>query len=1311
MATIKLETITTDYRSFVPDQVLTAEQLNTVFNYLDDQNRLTRICLSGVGIVCGLDVSISGNRITVTEGCGVTTDGDLVKFERENYTHYIPFEDEDAKYSKFKRFDAIEELIPSDSDDANNNNLLSTLDGLENKVVVLYLENYAKEQTPCTSTDCDTQGQEQIAKIRMLLLDKTEVEDLNESDDVFTKHDVLETYLSLPHIPVKRVVLTPKNTEDYTVLMSNYVTSVKNNPSPLSKLEIGLTSLFSEFGPLLQPKSAARKLREILQRLKDVFEFSSKNIPLDIQQRYSFLKDIICTYEEIKVLLFDLRYSCCSSETSFPKHLLLGELFTNKDYLKCRHSFYPSHIIPNADDRLVEINNLLDKIYNLANEYRTEPEELIKITPSKQAANKLSERAIPYYYKTSNNLLETWDYQKTREFISDRNLGYQSNNLSSADAIQNPLDYSLDKHDFYRIEGHLGMDFFEALKNINTIKAEKGLAFDVKVLSINETLESIDESKYQCHFEDLNTILLAFLKEQECLYKDITDFFSAFSTKDPGTNKRYKIQVETEGTTEEERTREETGIEFTGERPPLSRTTGLETRNFGIGGFETGKTGNQKFTGGLFDSQTFETRNFGTKNFGTKEFGGIPLVMYQPLDVVEENILDEEDSIGRIIKEVITKNPDREAGTIIREIKDKVELIEEIREIDEEVRAVAVTFPYELVVYSRTVSRLIPTTIGEINEVQLERFTKSGKELCEVVDRYQKAMTKALYRKDTTYQRRGFESAMEFLLNQLAVNCCAAEKIKVLMDDIKKRKLDILLQKTLSSFVEKHPGLEHKAGVRPGGTFVMVYMGNDEDPVLTEQGFSRDDIIKDFGLSGGGNIFSREKNIPLERTPIRGGKLPFGERVLAESKNPFGSRNIGLNLENEFIGKLGSRDLGLLLGGTRNPSSNIPQNTVVADFCLPYLCCSDCAPINFIIPAQPVSLRLPKAHICLDKETKPLLFEVVPQDGEVTADVTEGLNGGVTRNNDDKFVFDAKLVSESLHGKEIKFMVNGQFTDATMFVFEKPQFDFRIGDPDYSVDGFSAEVTFTTLGNDLPDGVTYEWNFGDGSTGLDRFVENPRHTFDLRGREDEVVTFTVELTIANGRCQESQSHDIELEIIFPELNIPDEVCFDNSEEAPMDIPYTVVPEGALVELLPDQDIGEIEINPTEIILGANFRSFDTPILFMVNKREVTQQLIVRLRPQLLIRVSARDLFFDEEDRAEIRFKIENLSNFDERFYKYAWDFGDTKTSKTLEPTHTFVAPRGTQPGEIVTFNTVLTLRGGPCTELIFEIDLNILKRG
>ena len=45
----KLMEITPQYRSFVDDQVLTSGQLNEFIEYFEDQDRLTRVCLVGVG--------------------------------------------------------------------------------------------------------------------------------------------------------------------------------------------------------------------------------------------------------------------------------------------------------------------------------------------------------------------------------------------------------------------------------------------------------------------------------------------------------------------------------------------------------------------------------------------------------------------------------------------------------------------------------------------------------------------------------------------------------------------------------------------------------------------------------------------------------------------------------------------------------------------------------------------------------------------------------------------------------------------------------------------------------------------------------------------------------------------------------------------------------------------------------------------------------------------------------------------------------------------------------------------------------------
>jgi hypothetical protein len=80
MATIpyKLEDITSEYSLFLDNQVLTANQLNEIVHYFEDQQRLSRILLSGVGRVCGFELKWNAGvgSVELSCGVGVTTDGD-----------------------------------------------------------------------------------------------------------------------------------------------------------------------------------------------------------------------------------------------------------------------------------------------------------------------------------------------------------------------------------------------------------------------------------------------------------------------------------------------------------------------------------------------------------------------------------------------------------------------------------------------------------------------------------------------------------------------------------------------------------------------------------------------------------------------------------------------------------------------------------------------------------------------------------------------------------------------------------------------------------------------------------------------------------------------------------------------------------------------------------------------------------------------------------------------------------------------------------------------------------------------------------
>jgi hypothetical protein len=79
------------YPVFVADQVLSADHLNEIVNYLDEQDRLTRNKLIGIGIVCGLELKVDASQIIITKGCGVTSAGYLIVQDELVLQYYHPY--------------------------------------------------------------------------------------------------------------------------------------------------------------------------------------------------------------------------------------------------------------------------------------------------------------------------------------------------------------------------------------------------------------------------------------------------------------------------------------------------------------------------------------------------------------------------------------------------------------------------------------------------------------------------------------------------------------------------------------------------------------------------------------------------------------------------------------------------------------------------------------------------------------------------------------------------------------------------------------------------------------------------------------------------------------------------------------------------------------------------------------------------------------------------------------------------------------------------------------------------------------------
>lgn len=526
----KLDHVTTQYRKFNDNQALTEGQLNEFIDYFEDQDRLSRTRLSGVGVVCGFqtkyieleigptlsdgtsnnlrrpDLELPFDTIMITQGAGVTTDGDLITlrqkgatsseavidFTSKNYRYYRDYNDV-LRYEHFRiggqQIPLLELFTTQDYEDAlaaganaGSFRLVSEISGtLNNKIVILYLESYSNDENPCQDADCDHTGSEQVSNLKVLLADSESVSALiargDAKDTIYKLHDTYEKLFdSLPNLAARRVILDAdvKSADQLRSKFQGAITAV-------AELSKGFSSIADTFKVSLN--LGGQTLNDKLNALLSMTGAGLK----DYQYRYDLLKDLIDTYGEIRDLILHLNVECCPEIASFPKHLMLGAVGAKMElgqYTPLRHGFYNSPVTTNDDENYERVVMLANRFVQKINGFQSYVGR-IKITPSNMDV-KLGDKAIPYYYNVDQPLLAQWNFEKTKTDRQNYNLSYHTANLAGEDFIQNPLNYNIDNNDFYRIEGHIGMPYKTALQNVNDLKTKYGLAFDAIALVLRK---------------------------------------------------------------------------------------------------------------------------------------------------------------------------------------------------------------------------------------------------------------------------------------------------------------------------------------------------------------------------------------------------------------------------------------------------------------------------------------------------------------------------------------------------------------------------------------------------------------------------------------------------------------------------------------------------------------------------------------------------------------------------------------------------------------------------------------------------------
>ena len=488
---LSLDDIETAYTVFETDQVLTADQLNGVADYLDDQQRLTRVALVGAGIACGLWPSLQSGAVRLSGGVGTTTDGDVLFFPGPAvYDHYKSYDATTPKYAPFASGDgaitAYELLTAAQADGDARAEPLSGFDAAESPralagmVAVLYVESYLHDPDLCTATDCDNRGKNWLHTTRLLLVDAASAAALRERLDT---PDAAAR--ALAPVPVARPALAGAlaTEADIASVYAGACDAIHK------ALLAALGALWAPCKWLLRdiaPTDPGPRWQSRLAALHDAAPVRGR------QYYYDFLKDLAETCNALRECLFGDTAVCCPALDAFPKHLLLGSLDPAQRAATGRTGFYPSPAVSDRFEQRAHARFLVRKIDALIADFAIPGPGQVRITPSAFEDRPLEERAIPFYYAPGTALpIQTlWSERLSRRGAAATAYSYNAPTWAAPQSpAASPLAFQTGAYGFYRVEGHVGRALADVQREIDALVAGSNLPIDVAYVALAQPVK------------------------------------------------------------------------------------------------------------------------------------------------------------------------------------------------------------------------------------------------------------------------------------------------------------------------------------------------------------------------------------------------------------------------------------------------------------------------------------------------------------------------------------------------------------------------------------------------------------------------------------------------------------------------------------------------------------------------------------------------------------------------------------------------------------------------------------------------------
>lgn len=342
-----------------------------------------------------------------------------------------------------------------------------------------------------------------------------------------------------------------------------------------------------------------------------------------------------------------------------------------------------------------------------------------------------------------------------------------------------------------------------------------------------------------------------------------------------------------------------------------------------------------------------------------------------------------------------------------------------------------------------------------------------------------------------------------------------------------------------STFIQKHPGIEHKAGVTKGGTFILVYVDSTifktvkpllpYTQILTlltnyQNNFTQVPVSVKQDIEASINF--KDYTTQIITPPIE--EL---DKCKQETENIKANilKIADFNMSPTYTKEMKSYLLGKLSYAMQfqvNTATDIPnQQLVIADFFLPYLCCGEGNTIEIKIEkSEPLSISMKTLKYCNtdDKE-----YEVLIK-GK-SGGIFSGTAKDAVVQKSDKYFLKPNHTSVKKSGKyTLQYEFEGELSNSLEVEISEPKEIANWSAVRNSIDATAFEL----INADPEDKHQYEIDFGDKSEKITTDKKSLRHIFPFN---EKVKSFTVNIKQLGEICPNTQ----QIIVRIADFNNPD----------------------------------------------------------------------------------------------------------------------------------------------------------------------------